>query len=149
MEDDKITKYEEFLNDSLKKDLKKLLEQRDEVFQEIGHHLELRNTIHTLKKAKADNKPLKTKVDLGCNLYCSAKVDNPSRLFVKIGFGFYLEMTHAETLQYIVRRVASLEARSEALGRDAVAVRAKIDMVLEALRELQGVTRAGEAPLRT
>ena len=139
-----MAKYEEFLNDVLKKDLKTLLDQRDAVYQDIAHHLELRNTIHTLEKAQADKKPLKTKVDLGCNFYCSAKVDDPSRIFVKIRFGFFLEMTLPEALEHISRRVTSLEDSAKTLGQDAVAVRAKIDMVLEALRELQGIQRPAE-----
>ena len=71
--------------------------------------------------------------------------DDPSRLFVRIGFGFFLEMTLPEALAHIGRRVPALEERAARLGRDAVAVRAKIDMVLEALRELQGLQRPGEA----
>ncbi|KAF0298526.1 Protein UXT [Amphibalanus amphitrite] len=145
MDADKIAKYEEFLNDVLKQDLRTLLDHRDAVYEDIAHHLELRNTINTLQKAQADKKPLKTKVDLGCNFYCSAKVDDPSRIFVRIGFGFYLEMTLSEALEHVARRVSTLEERAKSLGRDAVAVRAKIDMVLEALRELQGIQRAPEA----
>ena len=53
-------------------------------------------------------------------------------------------MTLPEALEHIARRVPTLEERAKGLGKDAVAVRAKIDMVLEALRELQGVQRAGE-----
>ena len=71
--------------------------------------------------------------------------DDPSRIFVRIGFGFYLEMTLPEALEHISRRVPTLEERAKSLGRDAVAVRAKIDMVLEALRELQGIQRPAGA----
>lgn len=70
--------------------------------------------------------------------------DDPSRIFVKIGFGFFLEMTHPEALSFISRRVTALESRAEQLGADAVAVRAKIDMVLEALKELQGIQQPGD-----
>ncbi|XP_037070830.1 protein UXT homolog isoform X2 [Pollicipes pollicipes] len=140
MDRDKITKYEEFLNETLKVDLKKLLDRRDGVYENIAHHLELRNTINTLQKAQVDKKPLKTKVDLGCNFYCSAKIDDPSRIFVRIGFGFYLEMTHTEALKFIAQRVEALERQAQLLGQNAVAVRAKIDMVLHALRELHGVS---------
>ena len=43
--------------------------------------------------------PLKTKVDLGCNFYCQARVPDPSMVMVAVGLGFFLELTLEEALK--------------------------------------------------
>ena len=42
---DKIQQYEEFLNETLRTDLKKLLEDRDKIYEEQAEFLSLRNSI--------------------------------------------------------------------------------------------------------
>ena len=84
----KITRYETFLNEELKPDLKYVLEQRDKIYAEIAEYLALKSSIETIQASKLlPGQPLKTKVDLGCNFYCQAVVSNPGRIFVSIGLG--------------------------------------------------------------
>ena len=42
---DKIQQYEEFLNETLRNDLRKLLEDRDKIYEEQAEFLSLRNSI--------------------------------------------------------------------------------------------------------
>ena len=69
--EDKVQRYETFLNERLRGDLRKCLEQRDKIYQEQAEFLALRNSIQAIKTAElVPGEPLKTKVDLGCNFYC-------------------------------------------------------------------------------
>ena len=86
---EKVQRYETFLNERLRGDLRKCLEQRDKIYEEQAEFLALRNSIQGLsfwsnnfvlwliisiiaiKTAElVPGEPLKTKVDLGCNFYC-------------------------------------------------------------------------------
>uniref|UniRef100_A0A3Q3FZK2 Uncharacterized protein n=1 Tax=Labrus bergylta TaxID=56723 RepID=A0A3Q3FZK2_9LABR len=47
--DRKVLQYENFINEVLKRDLQKVLEQRDSVYEKISQYLQLKNTIQTLQ----------------------------------------------------------------------------------------------------
>merc|ERR1719239_2006591 len=61
----------------------------------------------------AEGEPLKTKVDLGCNFYCEARVDDPSRIMISVGMGFFLEMTLTEALAFVSKKDAALSKQAE------------------------------------
>ena len=52
--------------------------------------------------------PLKTKVDLGCNFYCQARVPDPTKIFVSVGLGFFVELTLDEALEFISKKDCEL-----------------------------------------
>jgi len=136
--DAKVLRYEAFLNDQLKPDLKAILEKRDKLYEEIAEFLALKNSIGAIRAAELrPGQPLKTKVDLGCNFYVQARVPDPSRLFLEVGLGFFVELTLDEALKVIERKTRALEGRATALTQDACKVKANIKLTLEGLRELQ------------
>ncbi|XP_008291284.1 protein UXT [Stegastes partitus] len=134
----KVVQYENFINEVLKRDLQKVLEQRDGVYEKISQYLQLKNTVQSLQEAESQQ--LKTDVDLGCNFYVQAEVDDSSRIFVAVGFGFFVEMTHDEALRFIDKKTSQLTAFTEQLTKDSAKIKANIRMVLEGLRELQGLS---------
>lgn len=138
---EKVQKYETFLNERLKPDLKAVLEERDGIYTETAEFLALRNTISAIQSAELDPAtPLKTKVDLGCNFYCRANVEDPSKIFVEIGLGFYLEFTLAEAEKFVDKKISGLEEKSRELTSQASKIKANIRLVLEGLRELQNIS---------
>ncbi|KAF3861052.1 hypothetical protein F7725_001307 [Dissostichus mawsoni] len=134
--DPKVLQYENFIHEVLKKDLQKVLEQRDTVYEKISQYLQLKNTIQSLQVCQK----LKTDVDLGCNFFVQAEVEDSSKIFVAVGFGFFLEMTHDEALRFIEKKTSQLTAFTEQLTKDSAKIKAHIRMVLEGLRELQGLS---------
>uniref|UniRef100_A0A3Q3WUZ8 Protein UXT n=1 Tax=Mola mola TaxID=94237 RepID=A0A3Q3WUZ8_MOLML len=134
----KVLQYEQFINEVLRRDLQKVLEQRDSVYEKISQHLQLKNTILSLQES--GSRQLKTDVDLGCNFFVQAEVEDSSRIFVAIGYGFFVEMTYEEALQFIEKKTSQLTAFAELLTKDSAKIKANIRMVLEGLRELQGLT---------
>lgn len=87
---EKVFKYETFLSERLRPDLKAALEERDKLYAETAEFLALKNSIEAIKASKLQpGEPLKTKVDLGSNFYCQAVVPNPSRIIIEVGLGMW------------------------------------------------------------
>lgn len=138
MSAEKVQKYEAFLNDQLKPDLQSILERRDKVYEEIAEFLALKNSLAAIKAAELrPGEPLKTKVDLGCNFYVQARVPDPSRVFVEVGLGFFVELGLDEALAFAQRKAGALEGQADRLTGDACKVKANIKLTQEGLRELQ------------
>lgn len=132
----KVLQYEEFVNERLRHDLEKVLSQREEVCGEIAEYNQLKMTLELIT-AQEGAKPLKTMVDLGCNFYAHAKVEDPSMIFVAIGLGFHLEMRLDEAIEFIDGKVTRLAERSSKLSDQAALINGRIKLVMETLRELQ------------
>ncbi|XP_051824808.1 protein UXT isoform X2 [Antechinus flavipes] len=98
----KVLQYEAFISDVLQRDLRQVLAQRDEVYGQLAGYLQLKNVLERLQES-GDEK-LRTQVDLGCNFYVNAEVPDPSRIFVALGYGFFLELTLMEALNFIDRK---------------------------------------------
>ncbi|XP_049438020.1 protein UXT [Epinephelus fuscoguttatus] len=141
--DQKVLQYETFINEVLRRDLQRVLEQRDTVYEKISQYLQLKNTIQSLQESGSQQ--LKTDVDLGCNFFVQAEVEDSSRIYVAVGYGFFVEMTHDEALRFIDKKTSQLTAFTEQLTKDSAKIKANIRMVLEGLRELQGLTDLPES----
>ena len=136
----KIVEYERFLNEHLRTDLRSVLERKDAIYSDIAEYTQLKATIQHLVNKQGSpqkNEPLKTMVDLGCNFYAKARVQDYSRIVVSVGLGFYLEMKLDEAMAFINKKVASLTKDAEQLSEQASEINARIKMVLGALHELQ------------
>ena len=135
----KVTEYERFLNERLKRDLKALLDNRDLVHSDIAEYLQLQRVLEQLESGGATrgDGELKTMVDLGCNFYSQAVVPDPARVCVAVGFGMFVEFSRSEAVEFIKKKVAALTERAEELTTQACQVKARIRIVVEGLRELQ------------
>ncbi|XP_074056115.1 protein UXT isoform X1 [Macrotis lagotis] len=140
----KVLQYEAFISDVLQRDLRQVLAQRDEVYAQLAAYLQLKSVLEHLQEA--GNQKLRTEVDLGCNFYVSAEVPDSSRIFVALGYGFFLELTLMEALRFIERKSRLLSSLSDSLTRDCARIKAHIRLVLEGLRELQGFQELPEDP---
>uniref|UniRef100_A0A3B4AZ71 Protein UXT n=1 Tax=Periophthalmus magnuspinnatus TaxID=409849 RepID=A0A3B4AZ71_9GOBI len=143
--DQKVLQYENFINEVLRRDLQKILEQRDSVYEKLSQYMQLKNTLQSLQEG---SKHLKTDVDLGCNFYVEAQIEDASRVFVAVGYGFFVEMTHDEALRFIEKKTAQLTQFTEQLTKDSAKIKAHIRLVLEGLRELQGFSDLPESRSR-
>eukprot|EP00731_Ephydatia_muelleri_P023651 Em0015g1234a len=101
---DKVTRYEHFLNERLRTDLRAVLEHRDAVYSDMAEYLQLRNVLEKTQKLGLTQSGLKTIVDLGANFYAQARVMDPSRVFVAVGLGFFVEFTIDEALGSSTRK---------------------------------------------
>ncbi|KAF7244038.1 Protein UXT, partial [Varanus komodoensis] len=125
----KVLQYEAFISDVLQRDLRKVLEQRDEIYEKIAQYLQLKNIIERLQETGGQK--LMTRVDLGCNFFVNAEVPDTSTIFVAVGYGFFVELTFPEALAFIEKKNKLLTELSEALTKDSTKIKANIRMVLE------------------
>nr|XP_040135155.1 protein UXT isoform X1 [Ictidomys tridecemlineatus] len=103
---EKVLRYEAFISDVLQRDLRKVLDHRDKVYEQLAKYLQLRNVIERLQEAK--HSELYMQVDLGCNFFVDTVVPDTSRIYVALGYGFFLELTLAEALKFIDRKSSFL-----------------------------------------
>lgn len=135
----KVLQYEEFLNERLRSDLHKVLAQRDQVSSDVMECNQLQTTINLLHKQAScgSRQSMKTMVDLGCNFYAHAKVEDCSTILVSVGLGFYLEMTLEEASGFVAKKIAMLTSQVDNLSDQAAQINGRIKVVMETLRELQ------------
>ncbi len=140
---EKVEKYEQFLNERLRGDLKIVLSQRDTVHTDMAEWTQLKQTIGHLHDVEG---PLKTMVDVGCNVYAQAKVQDVTRICVAVGMGFYVEMQLAEASVFADKTLTELTEKSVELTQQSSEINARIQMVLGALNELQFSSESVEYP---
>ena len=141
----KVEEYEAFFNERLAVDLESTLAERDKIYEEIAEYNQLKNFIENTPETG----PMKTMVDIGSNNYVRARVKDPSHISVLVGLDVYLFMTRAEALRFITVRNKHLYDKVEILSSKASDIRARMTLVLEGLRELQGLpTEEKEKPRR-
>lgn len=145
---EKVKKYEEFVNDKLRTDLETVRKNQEEVNSRISEYLQLKSVIENIKSSEESRsgRELKTQVDLGCNFYCQARIADPSKILVLVGYGFYVEFTLEEALRFIEKKCNQLTMHSQKLGQDSARIKANIKLVLEGLRELQGLRPVEKEP---
>lgn len=144
----KVTRYEEFVNERLSVDLSHVLDARDAIRGDIAEYLQLRNILESMSNIAAQGK-VKTMVDLGVNFYAQAKIPDASRVMVFVGLGLFLELTRDEATAFIDRRVEQLNRRDKLLCDQAAEINARIKLVLEGLRELQFTNLPPHKPPRS
>uniref|UniRef100_A0A131XQE8 Putative transcriptional regulator uxt n=1 Tax=Hyalomma excavatum TaxID=257692 RepID=A0A131XQE8_9ACAR len=143
-----VLQYETFLNDVLKEDLRKCLEERDRICAKLAELLQLRTVVERIQEVAANKETFRTQIDLGSNFYVQALVPDVSKIFVQVGMGFFVELTHEETLWFVGRREALLEAELQRISKESANIKAHIQMVLQGLRELQGLPADPDPPKR-
>ena len=147
--EEKVKKYEEFVNDKLRKDLEMVRKNQEEINAKISEYLQLKSFIENVKSSEVSRcgKELKTQVDLGCNFYCQARITDPSKVLVSVGYGFYVEFTLEEALVFIEKKCNQLTTYSSKLGHDSARIKANIKLVMEGLRELQDLAPVKKSPI--
>ncbi|KAL5014893.1 hypothetical protein ScPMuIL_009163 [Solemya velum] len=140
---EKVHRYETFLNEKLRTDLRKVHEKRDVIYSELAEFLQLKTAIENIKETNSTN-DLKTRVDLGCNFYIQANIPDSSKIFVAVGLDIYLEMTLDEASTFIEKKISKMNEHVSMLSKDLAKIKAHIKLVIEGLREIQSISSETE-----
>uniref|UniRef100_A0A1B6CV90 Prefoldin subunit 5 n=1 Tax=Clastoptera arizonana TaxID=38151 RepID=A0A1B6CV90_9HEMI len=135
----KVLRYETFINDVLKEQLKKIHSELDKIHGEIAEYVQLRSTIETLKDTGLAESQMKIQVDIGSNFYMQAKISDPKTIYIDIGLKTYLECTLEEAVQLIDLRTKLLFEIINKLQEQSANTKAHIKLVLHGLQELQKI----------
>ena len=141
---DKVLKYEEFVNEVLKNDLKHVLEERDKIYDEIAEYMKLQTSVERLSTVQS--RPIKEMIDVGCNFYMQAQVKDTEFIFVDVGMGLHVQLTFEEALKFLKKKIDQLTVKSELLTDKSVDIKARIKLIIGALAELQGVSSQSSKP---
>ncbi|GER27223.1 protein UXT [Striga asiatica] len=141
---EKVRKFEEFVDQRLKPDLVRAIAERDKVFEQQKIFSDLRRNIENLEKNSVTS--LRTRVNIGSEVYVQADVyalcfnillcPDTRHIFVDVGLGFHVEFTWTEALNFIATREESLSRQIDDYTRLIASIKAQIKMVCEGIREL-------------
>lgn len=142
----KISEYSNFISQTLQPQLQSAVDSREETEAEISEYVQLKAKLQQIQSDAP--KSIDTIVDIShSTIYCKAHISNPKIIYLNIGFGFHVEMTLEEGIQFITKRVEYLETcvlkhRVEAAARIAKDVENAIELLQELGDEL---STTGEA----
>ncbi|PKI68572.1 hypothetical protein CRG98_011058 [Punica granatum] len=117
---EEVRKCEEFIDCKMKPSLVRATVERSD----------LRKNIENLQKNSITN--LRTMVNIGSEVYMQAEVSDTQRIFVDIGYGFHVEFTWDEALNYIPLREEQIEECTCRIVR----IKADIKRIHEGIRQL-------------
>ncbi|XP_077223983.1 prefoldin chaperone subunit family protein isoform X2 [Tasmannia lanceolata] len=103
---EKVQKFEEFVDRRLKPDLVRAIAARDKIFEQQKVFSDLKRNIENLEKNGVNC--LRSLVNLGSEVYMQADVPDTRHIFVDIGQGFHVEFTWSEALEFISVKEARL-----------------------------------------
>jgi len=137
--DKKAEKFEWFIDEVLREHLKKVYEQRAKLCDDAGEYLRLKNYIIQMKSEKLSNN--RAQVDIGCNFYCEAEIDPEceGKVNMCLGMGLFMELTYDETIEYIEQKEKIVERRIKHYSDQCAEIKARIQVALQTLGELQGI----------
>ncbi|KAL0447022.1 UNVERIFIED_CONTAM: protein UXT [Sesamum latifolium] len=125
---DKVRKFEEFVDRRLKPDLVHAIAQRDKIFEQQKVFSDLRRNIENLEKNSVTS--LRTLVNLGSEVYMQADVPDTRHIFVDVGLGFHVEFTWSEALNFIAAREEKLSRQIEEYTSLIASIKAQIKMMV-------------------
>ncbi|CAH1435027.1 unnamed protein product [Lactuca virosa] len=132
--EEKIKRFEEFVDRRLKPDLVRAIGERDKVFEQQKVFSDLRRNLESLEKNSVTS--LRSMVNLGSEVYAQADVPDTRHIFVDVGLGFHVELTWSEALKIIPVREEKFARQIEEYTRLIAQIKAQIKMVSQGIREL-------------
>ncbi|CAK1552333.1 unnamed protein product [Leptosia nina] len=132
-----ITKYENFINDVLKEDLRVLHLKLEKINAELADLIQQKHALRVVTDKSVHPDGFKTQVNIGCNFFMEASVSDTSQMLINIGLDHYLEFSLEEANKYLDARIKVFEQHSQQLIQKAAEIKAHIKMMLLGINELQ------------
>lgn len=132
-----IAKYESFINDVLKEDLKKIDHQLQRVNAEITDLVQQKHTLKLVTSEEMHPDGFKTQLNIGCNFFMEASVRDTSTMLINVGLNHFLEFTIDEANKYLDLRIKAFELKAEELRDQSAKTKAHIKLMLFGIGELQ------------
>ncbi|KAF5272621.1 hypothetical protein FQR65_LT04862 [Abscondita terminalis] len=133
---EKLTTYEDFIENQLKKDLRDLEQLLNTKTENYKLWQELKNFVQHVNELKDEE--FNTKFEFGLGIFLGARIENCETVIVNIGCDCYLEMYFEEAVKYADIRMRHMKKEIDFLRQQAAHVKAHIKLVLLAINELGG-----------
>ncbi|XP_063387248.1 protein UXT homolog [Cydia fagiglandana] len=135
--DESIAKYEAFINDVLKEDLKKEDWRLQQINAEITDLIQQKHTLEVVTSKEKHPDGFKTQVNIGCNFFMEASVPDTSTMLINVGLNHFLEFPAEEAVKYLDVRIKAYERKAEELKDQSAKTKAHIKLMLFGIGELQ------------
>lgn len=121
-------RYESFINNCLKEDLK-IYENQIKLFnEETLEYIQLKNMIECIRDNFTDG--LKTQMNVGGNFFIKAKITDTKRILVDVGLHHYVEFDMEEALRFVQMKINILNKKNEIVREESIKTRANIKLAL-------------------
>lgn len=127
-------RLERFINDVLRRDLKEYETYISRRNGEVMEYVQLKNVCESI----ADNfvgSDLKTQVNIGGNMFISAKVKDTEKILVNVGLDHYVEFTLPEAVKFCDFKVRVLQNEIDVIREKSIETRANIKLALLCIAE--------------
>lgn len=124
------------INENLRKDLQNLEDALAKVNEELIEYIQLEKTLEFMKEHKPNG--FKTKVDVGSNMFMTAKVNKIEPILINVGLNVYLELELEEALKFLKMKTKILSKEADVIRDESLKVRSQIKILLMYLAETQG-----------
>ncbi|XP_039757775.1 protein UXT homolog [Pararge aegeria] len=135
--DSTIGKYEQYIENVLKEDLRILYLKLQKINAELTDLIQQKHTLKVIVDKSVHPNGIKTQVNIGCNFFMEASVADTSKLLMNIGLNHYLEFSTDEAFKYLDARIKVFEQKSEEICNKAVETKAHIKLMLIGIGELE------------
>ena len=93
---------------------------------------ELRNVIGLLQQQKLSS--MTAQVDLGCGVFMQAECADTSQIFVDVGLGHHVAMSHAECLSFLDTFDVQLQDQLAAAVAEVANKKSRIEVAIEEMK---------------
>ncbi|SCN60109.1 prefoldin, putative [Plasmodium chabaudi chabaudi] len=130
-----ILKSESFIDDVLHEHLKERQKKRDEILQDIFDMEILVANLKLLIDMK-DQKEVETLTQLGFDSYVYADILDKNKIFIQIGYEFYLEMTLENAISFLKKKISLYEEKLTYWNKEIAKIKAHIQILMRAISNL-------------
>lgn len=135
--DEKILKYESFINYVLKEDLRQLDARLELVNAEITDLFQQRQAIKSVTDRNYHPNSFDGQVNIGCNFFMESNVPDTSTLLINIGLNHYIQFSIDEANKYLDARIKAYEGKAEEIRTKSAETKAHIKLMLFGVGEMQ------------
>eukprot|EP00906_Rhabdomonas_costata_P022197 RCo032102 len=129
-----LSRCERVIEKELKPKLQRIVQRRDAVYEKSSNYVKLRSQIERLQANRQAE--LKVMVDVGSQFYMQARVDDTSLVYVDVGLGLFVGLTHSEALICISKKLDELTKQAGDLTRQAAELKFHLRIMHDAIAEL-------------
>ncbi|CAA9988101.1 prefoldin, putative [Plasmodium knowlesi strain H] len=130
-----ILKSESFIDDVLHEQLRERQKRRDEILQDIFDMEILVQNLKLFINMK-DQKEIETLTSLGCDSYVYADILDKNKIFIQIGYEFYLEMSLEDAIVFLKKKINLYEDKVTYWNKQISRVKAHIQILMRAISNL-------------
>ncbi|GAW80853.1 prefoldin [Plasmodium gonderi] len=130
-----ILKSESFIDDVLHEQLRERQKKRDEILQDIFDMEILVENLKLFINIK-DQKEIETLTSLGCDSYVYADILDKNKIFIQIGYEFYLEMPLEDAIMFLKKKINLYQDKVTYWNKQISRVKAHIQILMRAISNL-------------